>query len=74
MKTGLLPISQEAAIVGDISYYDYKGLLVDPEEREAIAGSLGIRNKVRRLNLKDVVTFDLSCIPCPSFPPGVDPS
>lgn len=74
MKTGLLPISQEAAIVGDISYYDYKGLLVDPEERDAIARSLGISNKVRRLNLEDIVTFDLSCIPYLSFFPGVDPS
>jgi adducin len=47
MKCGLLLHSQESAIVGDISYYDYSGLLVDPEERVAIAKTLGISNKVR---------------------------
>ena len=49
-KCGLLPMSQEAAIVGDVSYYDYKGLLVDPQEREAIGKCLGISNKVRCLS------------------------
>lgn len=48
MKCGLLPVSQEAAIVGDVSYHDYKGLLIDPEERELIARSLGPFNKVSR--------------------------
>lgn len=46
MKCGLLPVSQEAAIVGEVSYHDYNGLLVDPEEREQIARSLGPFNKV----------------------------
>lgn len=49
MKCGLLPVSQEAAIVGEVSYHDYKGLLVDPEERELIARSLGPFNKVSPL-------------------------
>jgi len=55
MKCGLLPMSQEAAIVGDISYYDYKGLLVDPEERQAIARALGITNKVCILSCLPII-------------------
>jgi adducin len=46
MKFGLLPASQEAAILGDISYHDYKGLLIDPEERDLIGRNLGPFNKV----------------------------
>lgn len=46
MKCGLLPASQEAAIIGDISYHDYKGVLVDPEERKLIGSNLGPFNKV----------------------------
>lgn len=46
MKCGLLAASQEAAILGDISYHDYKGILVDPEERDQIGRNLGPFNKV----------------------------
>ena len=46
MKCGLLAASQEAAILGDISYHDYKGLLIDPEERDQIRRNLGPSNKV----------------------------
>ena len=46
MKCGLLAASQEAAILGEISYHDYKGLLIDPEERELIRRNLGPTNKV----------------------------
>ena len=49
MKCGLLPASQEAAIIGDISYHDYKGLLVEPEERKLIGSNLGPFNKVNYL-------------------------
>lgn len=45
-KQGLLPLSQEAAIVGEVSYYDYTGILVDTDEQDAIAQALGIHNKV----------------------------
>lgn len=51
MKCGLLAASQEAAIVGDISYHDYKGLLIDPEERDQIRRNLGPTNKVMESNL-----------------------
>lgn len=46
MKFGLLPISQEAALIGDVSYHDYNGIVVDTEEREQIARDLGPVNKV----------------------------
>lgn len=46
LKKGLLCLSAEAAIVGDISYHVYKGT-VDDEERSAISESfLGTFNKV----------------------------
>ena len=45
LKKGLLNISAEAAIVGEISYHAYKGK-IDEEERSAIAKSLGTFNKV----------------------------
>ena len=46
MKCGLLKISQEAAIVGDVSYYDYTGLLIETDERYNITRALGPNNKV----------------------------
>lgn len=45
MKCGLLPISQEAMIVGPVSYHEFEGI-VDENEREAIARDLGPNNKV----------------------------
>ncbi|XP_054715695.1 protein hu-li tai shao-like isoform X2 [Uloborus diversus] len=45
-KCGLLPISQEAAILGEISYCDFHGVPSDQSEREHIARSLGPINKV----------------------------
>jgi adducin len=49
LKCGLLPISQEAAILGDISYHDYHGILVDPAEKDLIIRNLGPFNKVMLL-------------------------
>lgn len=46
MKTGLLPISQEAILVGECSYYEYQGSVADQEERDRIARTLGPNNKV----------------------------
>ncbi|CAG2108612.1 unnamed protein product [Medioppia subpectinata] len=56
MKCGLLAASQEAAILGEISYHDYNGLLIDPEEREQIGRNLGIHNKVLILRNHGVLT------------------
>lgn len=54
-KKGLLPLCQEAAILGDVSYYDYTGILVDSNEQDTIAQALGIHNKVMILRNHGVV-------------------
>ncbi|XP_076364017.1 protein hu-li tai shao-like isoform X2 [Tachypleus tridentatus] len=54
-KCGLLPISQEAAIIGDVSYHDYQGILVNPAEREILARNLGPINKVMFLRNHGIV-------------------
>jgi len=46
MKCGFLPISQEAMLCGEPSYYDYSGILVDQEERDQVARALGPSNKL----------------------------
>lgn len=45
-KCGLLPISPEAAILGEISYCDFYGVPSSQTEREELARSLGPVNKV----------------------------
>lgn len=55
-KQGLLPLCQEAAILGNVSYYDYTGILVDSDEQDAIAQALGVHNKVMILRNHGVVT------------------
>lgn len=46
LKCGLLPISQESVVIGDISTHQYLGGLTDPEEKDKIARNLGPNNKV----------------------------
>lgn len=46
MKCGLLKVSQESAIVGDVAYFEYTGIVVDPANREGIARALGPCGKV----------------------------
>jgi len=48
MKSFLLPISQEAMIVGPVSYHELQGILDDENEREALARDLSSSNKVSR--------------------------
>jgi len=55
LKCGLLPLSQEAAILGDISYHDYNGILVSPAEKDLIIRNLGPFNKVMFLRNHGVV-------------------
>ena len=50
MKCGLLPLSQEACLIGDVSYHNYNGIVIDPAERESLAKDLGPNNKVSRRN------------------------
>lgn len=56
VKHGLLCICQEAAIIGDVSYHDYKGLAIDPDTRSSIANDLGPVNKVLILKNHGVIT------------------
>ncbi|NXA20115.1 ADDG protein, partial [Ibidorhyncha struthersii] len=46
MKCGILPISQEALILGDIAYYNYQGSLDEQEERIQLQKVLGPSCKV----------------------------
>jgi adducin len=46
MKCGILPISQESLILGDVAYYDYQGSLDDQEERIQLQKVLGPSCKV----------------------------
>lgn len=46
MKCGILPISQEAMILGDVAYYSYQGSLDDQEERIELQKALGPTAKV----------------------------
>lgn len=50
MKCGLLPISQEALILGDVAYYNYQGSLDDKEERAELQKALGPSAKVNFLS------------------------
>lgn len=46
MKCGLLPISPEALSLGEVTYHDYHGILVDQEETALIQKNLGPTSKV----------------------------
>ncbi|XP_060791368.1 alpha-adducin isoform X2 [Neoarius graeffei] len=46
MKCGLLPISPEALSLGEVTYHDYHGILVDSEESILIQKNLGPKSKV----------------------------
>jgi len=46
MKCGLLPLNQEAMLIGPVSYHDYEGMLSDEQEKTAIQEHLGNENKV----------------------------
>ncbi|XP_041838106.1 adducin 3 (gamma) a isoform X1 [Melanotaenia boesemani] len=57
MKCGILPISQEALILGDIAYYNYQGSLDDQEERIELQKALGPTAKVLVLRNHGVVAL-----------------
>lgn len=46
MKSGLLPLSHEALLVGDVAYYDYNGVMELEEDRVELQKSLGPTCKV----------------------------
>jgi len=49
MKCGLLHLSQESCLIGDVSYHSYEGLVVEKAEWESISRDLGVHNKVMLL-------------------------
>jgi len=55
MKCGLMPLCQEACLIGDVSYHSYKGLVVSEDERESLSKDLGPNNKVMFLRNHGVV-------------------
>ncbi|XP_040043342.1 adducin 3 (gamma) a isoform X3 [Gasterosteus aculeatus] len=57
MKCGILPISQEALILGDIAYYSYQGSLDDQEDRKELQKALGPTAKVLVLRNHGVVAL-----------------
>uniref|UniRef100_A0A674CTY9 Adducin 3 (gamma) b n=1 Tax=Salmo trutta TaxID=8032 RepID=A0A674CTY9_SALTR len=46
MKCGILPISQEALVLGDVAYFGYQGCLDDQEEKVEFQKALGPTAKV----------------------------
>lgn len=46
LKCGLLPISQEAILCGNISYHEYKGIFAEEDIRTLLAQDLGPLNKI----------------------------
>ncbi|WP_411016867.1 class II aldolase/adducin family protein, partial [Salmonella sp. s51944] len=55
MKCGLLPLSQEALICGEVSYLDYSGIIVEEEQKDQIIRSLGPTNKILFLRNHGIV-------------------
>ncbi|CAL8078267.1 unnamed protein product [Orchesella dallaii] len=55
LKCGLLPVCQEAAIIGEVSYHEYNGILIDATEKDLIIRNLGPFNKVLFLRNHGVV-------------------
>jgi len=54
-KQGLLPISQNALIVGDVSYHDYFGPVCNPAEQESLVKDIG-KTKVMFLRNHGLLT------------------
>lgn len=57
MKCGLLPISQEALLLGEIAYYNYHGSLDEQDERIELQKALGPTAKVLVLRNHGVVAL-----------------
>ncbi|KAM4607821.1 adducin 3 (gamma) b isoform 1-T2 [Polymixia lowei] len=57
MKCGILPISQEALLLGDVSYFGYHGYLDDKEEKVDFQKALGPTAKVMVLRNHGLVAL-----------------
>ncbi len=65
MNCGLLPLCQESMSLGDISYYDYAGVLSDQEEKDKLTRSLGPSNKVGMVILEQGIVTNHGKNMCP---------
>nr|NVI74661.1 hu li tai shao [Cucujiformia] len=54
-KVGILPISQESVVIGEVSTSPFLGGLIDPEEKDKLARNLGPNNKVLLLTNQGVL-------------------
>nr|NVI74710.1 hu li tai shao [Cucujiformia] len=54
-KAGILPISQESVVIGEVSTHPFLGGLIDPEEKDKLARNLGPNNKVLLLTNQGVL-------------------
>lgn len=50
LRVGLLPLTNDAAVLGEIAQHTYTGALNEPEEREKLIRQLGPVSKVLLLN------------------------
>ncbi|XP_078079309.1 adducin 3 (gamma) a isoform X2 [Mustelus asterias] len=57
MKCGILPISQEALIVGSVAYYDYNGSLDEESDRIQLQKCLGTACKVLVLRNHGIIAL-----------------
>ncbi|XP_062399103.1 beta-adducin isoform X4 [Sardina pilchardus] len=57
MKCGLLPLSHEALLVGDVAYLDYNGVMEEEEDRVELQKSLGPTCKVLVLRNHGIVAL-----------------
>uniref|UniRef100_A0A7N8WYL6 Adducin 2 (beta) n=1 Tax=Mastacembelus armatus TaxID=205130 RepID=A0A7N8WYL6_9TELE len=57
MKCGILPLSHEALLVGDVAYYDYNGVMEEEEDRVELQKSLGPTCKVLVLRNHGIVAL-----------------
>ncbi|XP_055054481.2 beta-adducin isoform X4 [Misgurnus anguillicaudatus] len=57
MKCGLLPLSHEALLVGDVAYYDYNGVMEEEDDRVELQKSLGPTCKVLVLRNHGIVAL-----------------
>lgn len=55
LKCGLMPLSQESVVIGEVSVHPYSGSILDAEEKEKIARNLGPINKVLLLSNQGAV-------------------
>jgi adducin len=55
MKCGLLPISQEAILCGNISYHEFKGISTEEDIKKLLEKDLGPLNKIMFLRNHGVV-------------------